>query len=663
MKRFDFDWQVLFDMLPVWESMPAEDRWTFLNMDQYAQSRVPQSMEDVYETEKQTTLIGDDVPSGKRINPRMKKFWKCLRHFTAVPEREYLAREDAEIRDYLSNVLTKRELGEFGGPNVNRYAPFEDGVGHQLSSPEWIDEFLRCDDAAEWEQRFLLYDDTPYFVSRSAFNTAQQLVEQLSKRDGFVPLKRLKVTGATDSGSLLSEVLRGCVRYALLVPALDEETAHPLIGVWPEIRRMINRPPARVPASRQPVESFHGTTLVDDMTSVLVECTAEKVRLRANDHDLFKRHRDRIEERLVRRPEWVEAMFTGDISSRLSMAVSTLSRAGLAASEGREGENLRLEPTEEGRRWLELSAKDRLVGLLDQFRGDSDRPESSSFRYRGLSLVPRMRSSTNSGMWNGIVGAFTAIQDEGFVRFGDFADYAVRKHNPLIGVEADDSAGSTVGYCGYGRRQTLREREEIFEGILGRFIASRLVPLGGVTVGRDDQCQFLFQLEDPGRYLLGLTEDFEYGANRKTEVLVQPNFEVTFLAPSPSTEAEIGRFAERVGQRVGVLFKITRESIQKAAGLGVGADHVLETLRAAACQPLPDNVEHEIEAWFGRCHHLGAREALLVECPDRETAARVVSAAGKQARLLTDTLVELPSGKKRKTALRKLRKEGLFVRD
>ena len=62
---------------------------------------------------------------------------------------------------------------------------------------------------------------------------------------------------------------------------------------------MINRPPATPPSRVQPVKTCYDATLLDDMTTVLVECSTEKVRLRANDYDLFKRHRERIEENFV----------------------------------------------------------------------------------------------------------------------------------------------------------------------------------------------------------------------------------------------------------------------------------------------------------------------------------------------------------------------------
>ena len=75
--------------------------------------------------------------------------------------------------------------------------------------------------------------------------------------------------------------------------------------------------------------------------------------------------------------------------------------------------------------------------------------------------------------------------------------------------------------------------------------------------------------------------------------MVQPNFDVVFLAPSPATEVVISRFAERKGRRVGVLFQITKQSIFIAASAGLAAKQAIESLRRVCANELPANVERE----------------------------------------------------------------------
>jgi hypothetical protein len=81
-------------------------------------------------------------------------------------------------------------------------------------------------------------------------------------------------------------------------------------------------------------------------------------------------------------------------------------------------------------------------------------------------------------------------------------------------------------------------------------------------------------------------------------LVVQPNFEIVFLAPAPGVEAELGRFCDRVGRGVGVLFRISRQSLQKAGAAGIDAGQVIALLARKSRSPLPSNVVHEIRGWM-----------------------------------------------------------------
>ncbi len=60
---------------------------------------------------------------------------------------------------------------------------------------------------------------------------------------------------------------------------------------------------------------------------------------------------------------------------------------------------------------------------------------------------------------------------------------------------------------------------------------------------------------------------------------------------------------------------------------------------------------------------VSVRRALLVRCPDAETAARVRATAGNGLHPLSETVLEMDEAdaQARKTLLRKLRKAGVFV--
>ena len=68
----------------------------------------------------------------------------------------------------------------------------------------------------------------------------------------------------------------------------------------------------------------------------------------------------------------------------------------------------------------------------------------------------------------------------------------------------------------------------------------RLIPLGGARLGRGGNGRASFQITDIGRYLLGIASaSFDYGHDVEAEVIVQPNFEIVFLARAPQLEARL----------------------------------------------------------------------------------------------------------------------------
>ncbi len=142
---------------------------------------------------------------------------------------------------------------------------------------------------------------------------------------------------------------------------------------------------------------------------------------------------------------------------------------------------------------------------------------------------------------------------------------------------------------------------------------------------------------------------------------MQPNFEVVFLTPSVTAEAAFARFAERRGTGLGTLFRITRRSVLAAAASGLTAERAIATLRQMASKRVPDNVLREVAGWFSQTRRITLRPAVLLHCPDRETAGRVLAAGGKDVTPLTETVVELQEPGMKTTLLRKLREMGVFA--
>ena len=196
--------------------------------------------------------------------------------------------------------------------------------------------------------------------------------------------------------------------------------------------------------------------------------------------------------------------------------------------------------------------------------------------------------------------------------------------------------------------------------MLSDFLFQRLIPLGAVKVGRDSSGAFSFGLSPAGSYFVGAAADFDLTDEQPGKILVQPNFDVVFLAPSPGAEMEIWPRSERRGRGVGCLLKVTKASIQAAAAAGFTPERVLATLQEHCTTALPANVETEITAWFRQYRQISFRETTLIHCPDAETASRILAVAGRKAVKLNDTILEWTEGKVPASLVKKLREMGIF---
>ncbi len=160
---------------------------------------------------------------------------------------------------------------------------------------------------------------------------------------------------------------------------------------------------------------------------------------------------------------------------------------------------------------------------------------------------------------------------------------------------------------------------------------------------------------------MGLSDEFpEDKARTRDGVLVQPNYEIVFLEPSASTEAALSPFAQRVAHGVGVLFRLSADSIRGAFGRGLGADDILGVLLEVSDGPLPGNVEKQVRDWVESCRTIRSRASILLDCGDPETALRIKAMASGKVNQLTETILELKSAQARREMERKLAKQGIF---
>lgn len=416
--------------------------------------------------------------------------------------------------------------------------------------------------------------------------------------------------------------IRTGVQRAVFFVALRRTDLEPLIGIWPAAARRLRRMAVVLaPRPVKPAGTFRHPYLVEDMTTLLLAARREPIPLRRGDEKPFIRFVEHVSPRLLSMPGWLEGIAGLTSEARIALAVQALRLTGLLVPEGshrgalpsrrqvRRGRTgsaaalSRHSRASSGAAWREPSLvsapwstawidgplagrRDRIIETLAIGSGgpaglfDLLEEEWTSSEGARKEVLPRL------------VQAFSSTPVTSFVRFADFAEYQAAMGNPL-GRAADEAQGE---------KASEEAEEELWKSFLGIFLGRCLVSLDGAEAGVTEEGMPCFRLTNRGRRILGLPGD---GLSETSEpsgtdaaIIVQPNFEVVFLSPSPAAEAELGRFCERRGKEVGVLFRITKDSIREAAASGLDSSRVLEPLARYARSELPVNVRQEIRGWL-----------------------------------------------------------------
>lgn len=659
MKLFDVPWRAVLRDLERWAPLPLEVRRTLLDHLKPSGNVAAAALGPHRDALLASGLARLDA-AGRRalVREEARDVVRVLRAMDR--HRVFDAPTPVELARYLDEHFTADEVLRLGGWTSARFGY----VGrHQLvprvASEAWAGDLLAAErDAAL--RAWAAERGVPTSGDVAPLRALQALARTLLDTPDGVPLGEL-VARAPDERARdgLADALHAGLQLAVVFAGLRAADLEPRVGLWPPAARDLRRPAPQLPAAAAPVETFELAVRPEDMTTLLTAAAAEPVRLRATDLAVFARARRAIEERLVTVPDWAEGLLPLDAETRLHEAAAELQARGLArvTASGREP---RLEATPAGLRWLAAAPDRRLAALVDPMRaarernppGAYDATVSRFFPFR----LPYLRLPKTLDVRDALTRAFLAADAP--LPLEAFLDYHVRAANPLLVVDRPQLAALVGGDT--DAREFLRQT---WQQMLRHFLALRLIAFGGVRLGRTEDGTVTIALTDVGRYLLGAAPSFAYGVPEAVDVIVQPNFDVVFLGPAPAAEAAVGRFAERAGRAPGVAFRITRASVLGAAEAGRTRDEVLRTLRELSSRPLPSNVEREIEGWFGLVRRAHVRPATLLECPDEETATRVLAVLGAKVRRLAPTVFELPEGSASAQAaqLRRLRAAGVFL--
>jgi len=436
--------------------------------------------------------------------------------------------------------------------------------------------------------------------------------------------------------------------------------------LWPKAAGRIARGPVEPPQPVVVKDPFHSPFLPDDMLAVLSACAVEPIRLRSGDREIFEAAHRNLAASLGTLPAWVEDSFRLPPDVRVSGAINFLRHFRYVRDSGKPGADFRMEVAEAGVAWLTMPVKARLRALMDTLRGAAKR-EDSLFEYEGTNLVPGLHGMGRPGdaakLAPEVIRAFAGAPAGAFVRLADFLSFHASQNNGLRALVKQQRYFSMYIAGRYLNSPSEGEVDEVWAQLLYMFLIERLLPLGGVKLGvMEGENAICFAITDAGRYLLGQAADFEIAAGEAAHIVIQPNFDVVFLAPSASAEAELARFCERKGRHMGTLFRITKSSILSGAATGLNSEQALAILKAHAASGVPGNVESEIKGWFGRYREVSVKPAVIVHCSDAETAARVMAAMAKKVTQLNETTLELHEAKIQPAVAKKLREAGIFVR-
>lgn len=538
----------------------------------------------------------------------------------------------------------------------------------QVGNAGWIESFLRGK-APKWENRLYVWATGRCLSSPAVMECAQSLLRRLKASPTPIPVRTLVGAVAGTRDETVARALAGLMRYLLAFAGLDPETQEPRFGLWPALSAWFHRPTPVLPPVVEPVEVFHRPLMLDDLGVLLSEVAARPPRLKATTLALYARAAAELEAALPATPSWMTPWVAGP-STRLAEALEQALALNLVRiANDRETGGRRLDPRPGLTEWFAGTAEARLRRLVAVFK-----PGRSGWDDFGTGRRPLLLPDQPD--WyvfpsRRLGDATVAVQrswgrppEGGFRPVGGLLDFLARNHNPLLDalepgetLEADSASGPYFRDLGTDPGRV----EQQGHALLRSFLVRRLVPLGGVCLGLAADGSVLCELTEAGRFILGATREFTLPETPAGELVVQPDFEIVFLAPNSQAEAELGRFCARAGRGHGVVLRITRESCLAAARTGLGAAEALALLEKFSSKPVPGNVRHEIQAWFGLARTVKSRRALLFECPDPETALRVTSALRQSARLLNPVTVEFTAGKISPAQRQRLQAAGLFI--
>jgi len=521
---------------------------------------------------------------------------------------------------------------------------------------------------------------------------AQPIIDALRAPEAPLTLPELAERVKPDHPMELRATLDRLIARLAVFEDLRPQTGEVVFGLLPAVREGLARGavtrnrPVLLPCAQPREVAAEGGWLVNALRALLLEVAAEPPRLKQGGQ-IFSKEEERLRAALGPVPACLHNHFDLSAAKQLDQAVYWTKHFGFVRSGGAHKEK-RLHLSERGQKWLAAGVEEQYaalykgVGVLPGPEGNEDYLYYGQEDWRFLGEVVRVeraaaRPRLGANWWEASAERArdlrTALREalETLVA-GTFYDLesvlahlTFGAHNPLLLGRKANEVQVTV------RGRDLAPLEEELEPaarlVFATFLKDRLVPFGAVQAGVDDAGRpVVARLPRLDAYFGGkvAAADMAGAASGEARVVVQPDFSVTIIGLNPAVAAELAPFCERVRGHAGegaLVLRITRDSVVKAVTHGLAASEVLARLQRHASTPVPANVLREVRDWCDWVRQVSTAHLLAIRCPDKDTADRVVSALGKRAERLTDTIVGVAEDKLTTADRNKLLKHGIIT--
>jgi hypothetical protein len=562
-----------------------------------------------------------------------------------------------------------------------------EGVMNRVLGAVAIQERVRMDEGLE---DYVTSGDWPdWALKATKAKAAEPLLAALRKATGPVPKAVLASLVPSHKPAEVEEALSELVENLAVFEDVKAETFEILVGFLPIVRTRLvdaNKPQVRPPlvVVENPKDiGPPGGLAVNDLRIFLLEVAQDPPRLR-QDGGIFAKEEPRFLGAFLPHPGWLDAILGTSIERRFHEARNHARFFKFVETETEENASwLRL--TGKGRVWLSSGLEEQYAKLYHELRDPAKKTDPYSYdyntgdsRFLGISVTV---ATPPKGQTYYYPSSNQRPEDRDRVR------EALRKSLETLPVGVFHRWDSVLEHLSFGDENPLSRSVEGPNSLIfldqrtiprlpARLTASaklvidgmmrvRLLPFDAFQPAIDAEGRLcVARLPRLAGYFGRPYEAGESLSTAPTRVIVQPDFSLMVIGLDPAPAAELAPFCERSSGHAGqgvLTFKITRDSVLRAATQGLSGGAIAARLKKHASVDVPENVIREVQEWANWVRLVNVRTMTVVRCPDSETVARVISTLGKKAERLNDSLVALNAPKLTPAERQKLQEQGITV--